>query len=339
MGFFGKGSLSRSEPNWLDFERRRLGLVAFETIEEAIGRRRKERENFKLERARLEREALEAQKRKEAGILDDHKPNSNDGPTLMDSKRLEAEAQLERNINGHVVSTKQTIEQDCKHQPAHSAQSLTKEHVEESSQSAIEPINQEHLQLSLDEAFYLCYSIGSLEVIDPASGKAIAKTSSLLKLFRQNSYFPPALGHNLKPDDPFLLSYVVYHHFRSLGWVVRDGIKFAADYLIYERGPVFTHAAFAIIIVPSYTDPYWSATAERVKYVEKKKAKKSWHWLHCINRVQNHVVKTLVLAYVDVPSPKDDQSPDADTDIGMLLRNYKVREFCVQRWSPNRNRD
>jgi tRNA-splicing endonuclease subunit Sen2 len=47
----------------------------------------------------------------------------------------------------------------------------------------------------------------------------------------------------LRPDDPFLVSYVTYHHFRSLGWVVKPGIKFAADWLLYRRGPVFSHSA------------------------------------------------------------------------------------------------
>lgn len=43
-------------------------------------------------------------------------------------------------------------------------------------------------------------------------------------------------------DNPFLVHYAVYHHFRSLGWVVKGGIKFCVDYLLYKRGPVFHHA-------------------------------------------------------------------------------------------------
>jgi len=47
---------------------------------------------------------------------------------------------------------------------------------------------------------------------------------------------------SLQFDNPFLINYVVYHHYRSLGWVVKGGIKFCVDYLLYKRGPVFTHA-------------------------------------------------------------------------------------------------
>lgn len=45
-----------------------------------------------------------------------------------------------------------------------------------------------------------------------------------------------------RADNPFLLNYVAYHHFRSLGWVVKSGIKFCADFLLYKRGPAFSHA-------------------------------------------------------------------------------------------------
>jgi tRNA-splicing endonuclease subunit Sen2 len=38
------------------------------------------------------------------------------------------------------------------------------------------------------------------------------------------------------------VSYVAYHHYRSLGWVVKTGIKFCVDWLLYKRGLVFSHA-------------------------------------------------------------------------------------------------
>jgi tRNA-splicing endonuclease subunit Sen2 len=57
---------------------------------------------------------------------------------------------------------------------------------------------------------------------------------------------------DLRPDNDFLVSYVVYHHFRSLGWVVRNGIKFCVDWVLYKGadgsgrgggvGPVGGHA-------------------------------------------------------------------------------------------------
>ena len=46
----------------------------------------------------------------------------------------------------------------------------------------------------------------------------------------------------LRPDNPFIVNYVAYHHYRSLGWIVKSGVKFCVDYLLYKRGPVFDHA-------------------------------------------------------------------------------------------------
>lgn len=66
----------------------------------------------------------------------------------------------------------------------------------------------------------------------------------------QTAELPPQIPPSPTPqkylqfDNPFLINYAVYHHYRSLGWVVKGGIKFCVDYLLYKRGPVFTHAEY-----------------------------------------------------------------------------------------------
>ena len=52
----------------------------------------------------------------------------------------------------------------------------------------------------------------------------------------------PQLSLNLRPDNPFIVNYVAYHHYRSLGWTIKSGVKFCVDYLLYKRGPTFDHA-------------------------------------------------------------------------------------------------
>jgi tRNA-splicing endonuclease subunit Sen2 len=47
-----------------------------------------------------------------------------------------------------------------------------------------------------------------------------------------------------RPDNPFLINYIAYHHYRSLGWVVKTGIKFCVDWLLYKKGMVFSHAEY-----------------------------------------------------------------------------------------------
>ncbi|KIL91344.1 hypothetical protein FAVG1_04960 [Fusarium avenaceum] len=192
--------------------------------------------------------------------------------------------------------------------------------------------NMEHLQLMPEEAFFLNFGLGALTVTDPASGSRLSSLE-LLKLFRQNSYFPPRVEPEdpaLQPDDNFLVHYAVYHHFRSLGWVPRGGIKFGVDWLLYTRGPVFDHAEFGLIVVPSYSDALW-------KEAGKQNPQKTWQWLHGTVRVLSHVTKSLVLVYVDVPPPAKFEKA-LEQGVAEALKLYKVREVMVKRWSSNRNR-
>ncbi|KOS17067.1 putative tRNA-splicing endonuclease subunit tsp-2 [Escovopsis weberi] len=194
-------------------------------------------------------------------------------------------------------------------------------------------INKEHLQLMPEEVFFLSFGLGVLDVTNPATGRSLSPRE-LFTLFRQYSYFPPRNGPDElepEPDDGFLVNYAVYHHFRSLGWVPRAGIKFGVDWLLYTRGPVFDHAEFGLIVIPSYSDPGWKRAGK------KRRPQKTWAWLHSVVRVLSHVTKSLVLVYVDVPPP---QKFDAALEGGITeaLRLYRIREVMVKRWSSNRNR-
>ncbi|KEY68066.1 hypothetical protein S7711_06976 [Stachybotrys chartarum IBT 7711] len=196
-----------------------------------------------------------------------------------------------------------------------------------------EPIvNKEHLQLLPEEVLFLTFGLGALSVTDPESGQPFS-TEGLLQLFREYSYFPPRNGPldpALQPDDEFLIHYAVYHYFRSLGWVPRAGIKFGVDWLLYARGPVFDHAEFGLVVVPSYSDPWWAESG-------KKLPQKTWAWLHTILRVLSHVTKSLVLVYVDIPPPpKFDKG--MQKGFAEALKQYTIREVMVKRWSSKRNR-
>ncbi len=200
--------------------------------------------------------------------------------------------------------------------------------------------NKEHLQLAPEEAFFLAYAVGALRVRDGDTG-AVLSTQRLLRLLRQHSYFPPRRAAPLSTDDPFLVQYAVYHHFRALGWVPRHGIKFGVDWLLYGKGPALDHAEFGVMVLPSYGEG-WGEGRERSSSSSSSSHTKSWHWLHSVNRVLSTVFKSFVLVYVDIPPPgvlgraSDD---DDDVDVAALLQQYRIREVMVRRWSSNRNRD
>ncbi|KAL8723006.1 MAG: hypothetical protein Q9225_000623 [Loekoesia sp. 1 TL-2023] len=338
QGFFGKGSLSRSEPAWLEREKIRQGLLIGNTSEELTRKRREERKQFKKERARKEKEAIEEKLAEEAG-----------GGTQRD----EDAEDKSKEANGHIResgtdqnSSIDVLPPNANERNAISPPQLALGGPELASRSS-EPssrviINQEHLQLTLEEAFFLVYGLGLLNIRDPSTSHQIS-TFKFFSICRSYGYFSPHLSNDLSPDDPFLLSYVVYHHFRSLGWVVRPGIKFAVDYLLYNRGPVFSHAEFAVIILPSYTHAYWASNPS-LRVMVKRKEKKSWWWLHCVNRVQAQVRKSLVVVYVEVPPPEDigkgtTNESREEVNISAFLKKYRVRELVLKRWTPNRSRD
>lgn len=361
MGFFGKGTLSRSEPSWLEREKKRRGLLGGNTSEEATRKRRSERRELKLERARVEKLAIEERLKAEAAARESGATASSaDGSTeaaaisiekfsvkkAMEAKYRQSRSQTAPNGSHSVPAEPSTsanrksvrfspVAQEKEVVPSSAASLQLPSSIIDEDDTDFDAVleNEEHLQLSNEEAFFLVYGLGVLRVFDREQN-TIIPASSLISLLSNHSYFPPRdVSAELKPDDPFMISYVVYHHFRSLGWVVRSGVKFGTDYLLYNRGPVFSHAEFAVIILPSYGHSYWSETEERREYAASQQTR-SWWWLHCVNRVQAQVKKSLVVCYVEVPPPTE-----SSNDIGALLGRYRVREFLLRRWIPNRSRD
>ncbi|KAF7115138.1 hypothetical protein CNMCM5793_001372 [Aspergillus hiratsukae] len=372
MGFFGKGTLSRSQPSWLEREKKRRGLLGGQTNEELTRQRRTERRELKLERARMEKVAIEQRLKAEAAARDSGSTTVDEttatlladgapGGTAVtlekfslrkarEARMLESQRSKGQENTGPASSSpgQESPSKAVRFSPVVQEKEFASDsailrlpgratEAQETSQEESVLYNEEHLQLSNEEAFFLAYGLGVLHVYDHEQ-KAIIPPTSLLSLFCHNSYYPPRdSSTDLKPDDPFVISYIVYHHFRSLGWVVRSGVKFGVDYLLYNRGPVFSHAEFAVVVIPAYEHPYWSATSDRKSYCATKQAR-SWWWLHCVNRVQAQVKKSLVVCYVEVPPPRS-QDTENYSDIGALLSRYKVREMLIRRWVPNRMRD
>jgi len=178
-----------------------------------------------------------------------------------------------------------------------------------------EPLeNVEHLQLTLSEAFFLLWSLDCLTVYESNTNGPMAlqqiwaafqNAHTSPQLFSLPSISsPPPRPNNF--DNPFLVNYIVYHHYRSLGWVVKGGIKFCVDYLLYKRGPVFHHAEFAIVVCPVYEDPADQASSP---FDLQNTSPFEWSWLSTINRVNSQVQKTLILTYVTIPA-RSRVSPD-----------------------------
>ena len=116
-------------------------------------------------------------------------------------------------------------------------------------------------------------------------------------------------------DPRFPALYRTYHHFRAKGWVVKGGVKFGADFLLYKHGPPFFHASYSVRVQ--------AGEAEAM----------SANFLACINRVTETAAKELLLARVDGADEGDGlSSPEC-------LKRMAVREILVRRWVPSQERN
>ncbi|XP_050081519.1 uncharacterized protein LOC126568887 [Anopheles aquasalis] len=91
----------------------------------------------------------------------------------------------------------------------------------------------EPLSLFLEEAFFLMHKLNILRI----------KTNSEKELSVSEVF---AKFRSIKKD--FVASYCAYLYLKSKNWVVKCGLKFGGDYVIYVRGPQFYHASYIVLI-------------------------------------------------------------------------------------------
>ncbi|GAA5905706.1 hypothetical protein JCM8208_000870 [Rhodotorula glutinis] len=391
QGFFGKGFLSRSEPSW----RRRVDNRIAQhqgrtdkrlTPEEVTALRRIERKGTKLAK-KLERDA-ERLVAASTATSQAGSPRPAPPTTLLP----DLAPQLERVQEEHDVKGKGKGKEVVAASPA--------DDVEADEQDPPPPawhLDAEHSQLQPEEAFFLVFALDALHLtvsdpfadVDPASPTSSPpkKPLSILSAFRlfleaacpslvplpsplslSPSPSSPASPSTYDPrlarlDSPFLVSYAAYHHFRSMGWVVRSGVKFCVDWVLYgQGGPVGGHAEFAVLVLPTYVDPAdaasnpfrshsalavdraGGATGDDEHRQGEGERKNSWRWFHTVNRVCSGVKKTLVLAHVVIPplSSLPPQHSDPHWVVNhpaQALARLEVREVVVRRFLAGRMRD
>lgn len=275
QGFFGKGTLSRSEPSWFGRTSRRLGLDGGElTLEEITEARRAKRRKFKKERE--QQQLLELKQKQKEGVL-----NPADANLLDKNEKKQIEDNENNAADSDAVVTK-----------------VRKEDTDLIKDGVIEKL--ETLHLHPCEAVFLCVCLGVLEI------DGIETIQQLLQTFF--------------PEDSDWQKYVVYHYFRSLGWCVRDGIKFGVDWLIYKQGPPFQHAEFAVSVQPSSGRP-------------------DWWWLHANMRVVNNAKKAMTLVYVTKEERPDYTKISNVAAFRKALSQYTVKILTFSRFTPSRCRD
>ncbi|OBA24268.1 hypothetical protein METBIDRAFT_52286 [Metschnikowia bicuspidata var. bicuspidata NRRL YB-4993] len=296
QGFFGKGTLSRSDPTWEQRTERRLNINGAGnrhfTKEDVTNVRRDDRKAFKALRSKSQEFEVMERKRKLTS------------EEASEWEKVKAEMEKMKATNSFKVPFGQGHEAPTRKEDLGLIDPETK----------MLKANLETLQLQKIELFFLHFALNVVEV---------SKDSKAILL---DEVFDLCMNRRMVPENKFLLDYAVYHHFRSMGWCVRSGIKFGCDMLLYKRGPPFMHAEYAILVIPNNGEE-WT----------------TWEDFMAVARVVSGVKKTLVLVYVDIPAQAvfDHvmQMLDAPAKYRALMQNYRVTEVIYKRWSPARTRD
>nr|KAF6335952.1 tRNA splicing endonuclease subunit 2 [Pipistrellus kuhlii] len=165
----------------------------------------------------------------------------------------------------------------------------------------------EYLQLSLEEAFFLVYALGCLSIYYEK------EPLTILKLWKVFTVIQPT----------FRTTYMAYHYFRSKGWVPKVGLKYGTDLLLYRKGPPFCHASYSVIV--ELVDDHFEGCLRRPF---------SWKSLATLSRVSVNVSKELMLCYLIKPSTMTDKEMESPE----CMKRIKVQEVILSRWVSSRER-
>lgn len=110
-------------------------------------------------------------------------------------------------------------------------------------------------------------------------------------------------------DGRFPFLFRCYHHFRCQKWIVRDGIKFGADFLLYPPGgPELFHASCSV-----------SVRINGNSF--------SWKELSGLNRVTEAAGKELIIAETESDLQADALSNSVENLSGISLKETLVKRF------------
>lgn len=180
-----------------------------------------------------------------------------------------------------------------------------------------------NLELLPEEAMYLSYALGCLVVRKESMDSKAQQFKGKQKQGGKEFTIDQLWKRFVNDDQKFVARYAVYHHYRAKGWVVRSGLKFGADYVLYPVGPPFYHAQFTVMI-----QCIWSDTNARDDSLSSREM--SWTNFSATERLNTHVKKSPIISYV--------LRPRSLTSEGLhrisCLKSLNIKEVILSRWDP-----
>ena len=123
-------------------------------------------------------------------------------------------------------------------------------------------------------------------------------------------------------DPRFISMYAVYYYYRTHKWIPKSGLKYGADFVLYNSSGVpLQHAQYAVIVKNNGST---SPQKERLL---------SWAMLSHVTRLAEHVAKGTILCHIARPTTlhMNALSPSS-------LLQLEVIETVLDRWQPAQTR-
>jgi len=310
-------------------------------LEELTARKRRERALFKEERVRFERRERERVLRAEGKLSGGGGDNDNNN-----------EEEEEEGVKGEVSEENAAAEERGDGKPKRKRLRLTVPAT--TTTASRDPptytesyLDKEHLQLAPEEALFLLH-LGLLTIThSPTTTTTTTPQPLSLSQFLHLACPSPS------PSSRFLLHYIVYYHFRRQRLIVKPGLKFGVDYLLYSQPIPVSHAAHCVNVLAVYPPQYPLDKREvgdkrEVRDrdpVDKREVRDqvSWQEINLWQRLMGNVRKRLKLVYVLVPEVMEGEGDWRDVEdregLERVLERYKVREVENRRMVIARERD
>lgn len=162
-------------------------------------------------------------------------------------------------------------------------------------------------QLTVEEAFYLSYSLKCLKIkINVGADTGPLNDEELWHYFRSKK-------------ETFPYFYKAYSHLRMKNWVVRSGAQYGVDLIVYRHHPARVHSEYGVLVLSHDKDGDLNGRL------------RVWSDVHCTTRLLGGVAKTLLVLYVNKNGNNDESL--------LCLTNYTVEERTISRWSPEQCRE
>ncbi|XP_055829772.1 tRNA-splicing endonuclease subunit Sen2-1-like [Solanum dulcamara] len=155
--------------------------------------------------------------------------------------------------------------------------------------------NEQWFQLSMEEAFYLQYSLKCIKVVDRNNTEL--NSDELWK-------------HMTSRMKIFPILFKAFSHLRSKNWVVRSGSQYGVDFVAYRHHPALVHSEYAVLVLSAQD----GSANGRLRV---------WSDFHCTLRLCGSVAKTLLILNI-----KQQQSCATSPS---CLDNYVVEERTITR--------